>query len=149
MKREIKEILRKEKGVAEYSESTDIYDLINDQVENAVTRAIRLAEKQSQIYCVHSHECNPYTDMFQFVSYMKDLKSINEGNIKKDNVDEKTVLEYKGYHATIEYDTDDKIYVGKVVGITDHVCFHGESVEEAKRMFEQSIENYEEWIRRR
>ena len=25
----------------------------------------------------------------------------------------------------------------------------GESVEEAKRMFEQSIENYEEWIRRR
>ncbi len=149
MKREIKEILRKEKGVAEYSESTDIYDIINDQVEDAVIRAIRLEEKQKQIYSVHSHECNPYTDMFKFVSYMEDLRSINVENMKKDSVAEKTILEYKGYHAKIEYDADDKIYVGKVIGITDQVCFHGESVEEAKKMFEQSVENYEEWIQRR
>lgn len=53
-----------------------------------------------------------------------------------------SMLEYKGYHASIEFDADDNIFVGEVFGITDSLNFHGESVKELKQMFEQSIDNY-------
>ncbi|MBQ9990510.1 MAG: type II toxin-antitoxin system HicB family antitoxin [Lachnospiraceae bacterium] len=53
-----------------------------------------------------------------------------------------SMLEYKGYHASIEYDAEDNIFVGEVFGITDSLNFHGTSVTELKEMFEQSIDNY-------
>jgi len=53
-----------------------------------------------------------------------------------------SMMEYRGYHATIEYDAEDKIFVGKVFGITDSLNFHGATVEELEGMFHQSIENY-------
>lgn len=53
-----------------------------------------------------------------------------------------TMLEYKGYHASVEYDAEDSIFVGEVFGITDSLNFHGTSVDELKKMFEQSIDNY-------
>ena len=53
-----------------------------------------------------------------------------------------SMLEYKGYHASIEYDAEDNIFVGEVFGIADSLNFHGTSVDELKVMFEQSIENY-------
>ena len=53
-----------------------------------------------------------------------------------------SMLEYKGYHASVEYDAEDNIFVGEVFGITDSLNFHGSSVEELKEMFHQSIENY-------
>lgn len=53
-----------------------------------------------------------------------------------------SMLEYKGYHASIEYDAEDNIFVGEVFGITDSLNFHGTSVSELKEMFEQSIDNY-------
>lgn len=53
-----------------------------------------------------------------------------------------SMLEYRGYHASIEYDAEDEIFVGEVFGIADSLSFHGTSIDELKRMFEQSIENY-------
>lgn len=53
-----------------------------------------------------------------------------------------SMLEYKGYHATITYDADDELFVGEVFGISDSLNFHGSSVEELKRTFAQSIDNY-------
>lgn len=53
-----------------------------------------------------------------------------------------SMLEYKGYHAIIEYDADDNIFVGEVFGITDSLNFHGSSVDELTQMFHQSIDNY-------
>jgi len=52
------------------------------------------------------------------------------------------MMDYKGYHAQIEYDSDDEIFVGKVYGIVDSLNFHGTSVAELEEMFHQSIENY-------
>lgn len=52
------------------------------------------------------------------------------------------MLEYRGYHASIEYDAEDDILVGEVFGIADSLNFHGESVNEVKEMFKQSIDNY-------
>lgn len=53
-----------------------------------------------------------------------------------------SMLEYKGYHASIEFDADDKIFVGEVFGIVDSLNFHGETVEELETMFHQCIDNY-------
>lgn len=53
-----------------------------------------------------------------------------------------TMLEYKGYHATIEYDAEDELFVGEVFGITDSLNFHGSSINELKSTFSQCIDNY-------
>lgn len=53
-----------------------------------------------------------------------------------------SMLEYKGYHASVEFDAEDNIFVGEVFGITDSLNFHGESVDELKEMFAQCIDNY-------
>lgn len=53
-----------------------------------------------------------------------------------------SMLEYKGYHATITYDADDELFVGEVFGIADSLNFHGSSIEELKQTFAHSIDNY-------
>lgn len=53
-----------------------------------------------------------------------------------------SMMEYKGYHASIEYDADDNIFVGEVFGIADSLNFHGSTVEELQEMFCQCIDNY-------
>jgi len=60
----------------------------------------------------------------------------------------KSMLEYKGYHATINYDADDEIFVGEVFGVNDSLNFHGTSILELKEMFKQSIDNYLELCER-
>lgn len=51
-------------------------------------------------------------------------------------------MTYKGYHAKIEYDNEDCIFVGKVSGLSDSLNFHGSSVKELEAMFHQSVDNY-------
>lgn len=53
-----------------------------------------------------------------------------------------TILNYKGYHAFIKYDSDDEIFVGEILGITDSLSFHGSSMKELEEMFHNSIDNY-------
>lgn len=53
-----------------------------------------------------------------------------------------SMLEYRGYHASVEYDAEDEIFVGEVFGIADSLNFHGTSVPELKKMFEQCVDNY-------
>lgn len=52
------------------------------------------------------------------------------------------MLEYKGYHADIQYDADDEILVGTIFGINDSVNFHGTSVSEVTEMFHRSVDHY-------
>lgn len=52
------------------------------------------------------------------------------------------LMEYLGYHAIVEYDAEDRIFVGKVFGISDSLNFHGTTVDELEEMFHQSIDNY-------
>ncbi len=51
-------------------------------------------------------------------------------------------MKYKGYTASVEYDHEDDILVGKVVGINDTIVFHGESTRELKQAFTVSIDDY-------
>lgn len=54
----------------------------------------------------------------------------------------KNLLEYKGYHAKVELDTEDGVFVASVIGIADSINFHGKTYEELKEAFEVSIDDY-------
>lgn len=51
-------------------------------------------------------------------------------------------LSYKGYHATIGYDSDDNFFVGSVIGVRDTLAFHGSSVKELTQTFHDCIDTY-------
>ena len=51
-------------------------------------------------------------------------------------------LSYKSYTAKIEFDPDDNILFGNIIGIRDTVGFHGESVSELKDAFHEAVDFY-------
>lgn len=51
-------------------------------------------------------------------------------------------MNYKGYFAKIEFDSEDHIFVGRVIGIPDVVGFHGKSVSELEAAFAEAVDNY-------
>ncbi|WP_445956255.1 type II toxin-antitoxin system HicB family antitoxin [Yeosuana sp.] len=51
-------------------------------------------------------------------------------------------LTYKGYFGTVNFNSDDEVFYGKVFGISDLVNFEGSSVKELKESFEESIDDY-------
>ncbi len=51
-------------------------------------------------------------------------------------------MTYKGYAACIEYSEEDGCLVGRIAGIRDIVSFHGDSVDEIRRAFEESVDFY-------
>ena len=51
-------------------------------------------------------------------------------------------MTYKGYTARIEYDADDRIFVGHVLGTKDIIAFHGATVEEIETAFRESVDDY-------
>lgn len=48
-------------------------------------------------------------------------------------------MKYKGYAARIEFDADDRIFVGHLAGIRDVVGFHGSSVVELETAFHEAV----------
>lgn len=51
-------------------------------------------------------------------------------------------MKYKKYVARIEYDEQDRIFVGHLAGIKDIVGFHGTTVDELENAFHVSVDNY-------
>lgn len=52
------------------------------------------------------------------------------------------VMSYRGYQASMTFDPDDKIIVGRVLDIDDIIGFHGESVREFEHAFHEAIDGY-------
>ena len=52
------------------------------------------------------------------------------------------VLEYKGYHARIEFDSVSKLLHGKIEGINDLVTFESDSVSEIESEFHKAVDDY-------
>ena len=52
------------------------------------------------------------------------------------------MMEYKGYIGKVEFDDDAGIFHGEVVGIRDVITFQGESVQELRKAFEESVDDY-------
>lgn len=62
-----------------YCETTDIYTWLKDKQSLAYQRAKHLHDSQKRTYeKVLSHECNPYTNMFEFIDYMESIKAKKE-----------------------------------------------------------------------
>jgi predicted HicB family RNase H-like nuclease len=51
-------------------------------------------------------------------------------------------MKYKGYTGSVEYDPDDRLFYGRVNGITDIVSFQGDSVEALEADFRAGVDDY-------
>lgn len=51
-------------------------------------------------------------------------------------------MKYKGYEAVIEFDAEDRIFFGRVVGTRDVIAFDGQSVDELEASFRAVIDEY-------
>ncbi len=58
-------------------------------------------------------------------------------------------LTYKEFTARIEFDGDDGIFYGRILGIDDIIGFHGETVEELKKSMKEMIDFYLETCRQK
>ena len=52
------------------------------------------------------------------------------------------MMEYKGYEAQVEYDSDDRAFHGLVVNIADTIHFEGATVDELEQAFRDSVDDY-------
>jgi predicted HicB family RNase H-like nuclease len=53
-------------------------------------------------------------------------------------------LTYKGFTAKVEFSADDNVFFGRLLGMTDIVTFHGETVEELKDSMRETVDFYVE-----
>ncbi len=53
-------------------------------------------------------------------------------------------MSYKGYSARIEYDDEDRIFIGHIAGIRDRVGFHADTVDGLRDAFAEAVEDYVE-----
>lgn len=52
------------------------------------------------------------------------------------------IMIYRGYTARIEFDPRDNIFVGHILGISDSISFHGETVADLTSDFHQAVDHY-------
>ena len=57
------------------------------------------------------------------------------------------VMEYKGYHARIEFDVEDCTLHGKIEGINDLVTFESRNPLSIKKEFEKAVDDYLEFCK--
>lgn len=51
-------------------------------------------------------------------------------------------MSHRGYAARVEFDAEDRIFVGHIAGIRDIVGFHGASVDELEAAFHEAVNDY-------
>lgn len=56
---------------------------------------------------------------------------------------------YKGYLGRAEYDADDDLLHGELLGIRDVITFAGKTPRELQKAFQQSVDDYLDWCKRR
>src|SRR5215208_5380753 len=52
------------------------------------------------------------------------------------------MMQYKGYAAKVEFDDEANLFHGQVINIRDVITFQGQSVEELRRAFTESVDDY-------
>jgi predicted HicB family RNase H-like nuclease len=53
-----------------------------------------------------------------------------------------STMTYKGQTARIEFDARDSIFVGRLVGISDLVSFHADTVADLSADFKEAVDDY-------
>ena len=51
-------------------------------------------------------------------------------------------MNYKGYEAKIEFEEEDRVFVGRVINTADRIIFEGLTVEEIEQSFHTAIDTY-------
>lgn len=51
-------------------------------------------------------------------------------------------MTYKGFSARVEFDADDRIFVGRIAGIRDVIGFHAETVAGLEKAFHEAVNDY-------
>jgi predicted HicB family RNase H-like nuclease len=59
------------------------------------------------------------------------------------------ILKYKDFIATVHFSEEDEAFIGHIEGIDSVVSFEGESVVELKRAFEEAVEDYLNFCKRK
>jgi predicted HicB family RNase H-like nuclease len=54
----------------------------------------------------------------------------------------RNILKYKGYTGSVDFDAEDKIFHGKVLGITDIITFEGKTVTGLEKDFHAAVIDY-------
>ena len=52
------------------------------------------------------------------------------------------MMQYKGYSGKVEYDDEAEIFHGEVIGLRDVITFQGKTVDEIKKAFRDSVDDY-------
>jgi len=53
-----------------------------------------------------------------------------------------TVMSYNGFTTCVECSDEDHLFVGHIAGIKDVVGFHGESINDLRKAFEEAVTDY-------
>ena len=59
------------------------------------------------------------------------------------------MMEYKGYFAKVEFDDEANIFHGEVINLRDVITFEGETVDELRTAFVDSVDDYLEFCKGR
>ena len=129
-----------------------IQAMINARKESGLTQqqlSDRTGITQADISRLESGNANPSLRTLQHLAEglgmklrVEFVRPAKRETQPSEDQDRKAMMEYKGYHASIRYSDEDKLFVGEVIGINASLGFHGSSVDELERMFHQSIDNY-------
>lgn len=52
------------------------------------------------------------------------------------------IMKYRGYTARIDFESKDEIFVGRLLGMSEQIAFHGASVDELRGDFEFAVDHY-------
>lgn len=59
-----------------------------------------------------------------------------------------STIEYKGYHGSVEFSQEDRVFHGQILFINDLVTFEGETVKELLEGFHYMVDDYLETCKR-
>ena len=59
------------------------------------------------------------------------------------------MMQYKEYNGRVEFDDEADIFHGEVLGLRDVITFQGRTVDEVKRAFRDSVDDYLEYCAKR
>lgn len=61
----------------------------------------------------------------------------------------RNTLKYKDFIAKVQYSEEDEAFIGQIEGIISVVSFEGQSVSELKKSFEDAVESYLDFCKRK
>ena len=78
--------------------------------------------------------------MFHLISFFDTIRKFSLGQLLHDFMSNS--LKYRGYTARIDFESADRIFVGRVLGMSEQLVFHGGSVDELHQDFEFAVDHY-------